>query len=88
MLFTGDHVMQGSTVVINPPDGVMAEYLVVQQQAAGPASAEALLPLVYEDVHPARHGVALRSLQAHLLHLQGRGLAQECQGVWALLKPQ
>ena len=27
MLFTGDHVMQGSTVVINPPDGDMAAYL-------------------------------------------------------------
>jgi glyoxylase-like metal-dependent hydrolase (beta-lactamase superfamily II)/8-oxo-dGTP pyrophosphatase MutT (NUDIX family) len=27
MLFTGDHVMQGSTVVINPPDGDMREYL-------------------------------------------------------------
>jgi glyoxylase-like metal-dependent hydrolase (beta-lactamase superfamily II) len=27
MLFTGDHVMQGSTVVINPPDGNMRTYL-------------------------------------------------------------
>jgi glyoxylase-like metal-dependent hydrolase (beta-lactamase superfamily II)/8-oxo-dGTP pyrophosphatase MutT (NUDIX family) len=27
MLFTGDHVMQGSTVVINPPDGDMSAYL-------------------------------------------------------------
>ena len=27
LLFTGDHVMQGSTVVINPPDGDMAQYL-------------------------------------------------------------
>jgi glyoxylase-like metal-dependent hydrolase (beta-lactamase superfamily II)/8-oxo-dGTP pyrophosphatase MutT (NUDIX family) len=27
MLFTGDHVMQGSTVVINPPDGNMLAYL-------------------------------------------------------------
>jgi len=27
MLFTGDHVMQGSTVVINPPDGDMQAYL-------------------------------------------------------------
>jgi glyoxylase-like metal-dependent hydrolase (beta-lactamase superfamily II) len=27
MLFTGDHVMQGSTVVINPPDGEMRAYL-------------------------------------------------------------
>ena len=26
-LFTGDHVMQGSTVVINPPDGDMAAYM-------------------------------------------------------------
>jgi len=27
MLFSGDHVMQGSTVVISPPDGDMAAYL-------------------------------------------------------------
>ncbi len=27
ILFTGDHVMQGSTVVINPPDGDMSVYL-------------------------------------------------------------
>lgn len=26
-LFTGDHVMEGSTVVISPPDGDMATYL-------------------------------------------------------------
>ncbi len=26
MLFTGDHIMQGSTVVINPPDGNMSDY--------------------------------------------------------------
>lgn len=26
-LFTGDHVMNGSTVVIDPPDGSMADYL-------------------------------------------------------------
>jgi glyoxylase-like metal-dependent hydrolase (beta-lactamase superfamily II) len=36
LLFTGDHVMQGSTVVITPPDGSMHEYL---------ASLERLLPL-------------------------------------------
>lgn len=27
MLFTGDHIMQGSTVVISPPDGDMTTYL-------------------------------------------------------------
>ncbi len=27
LLFSGDHIMQGSTVVINPPDGVMKAYV-------------------------------------------------------------
>jgi glyoxylase-like metal-dependent hydrolase (beta-lactamase superfamily II) len=27
MLFSGDHIMQGSTVVISPPDGDMAQYM-------------------------------------------------------------
>jgi glyoxylase-like metal-dependent hydrolase (beta-lactamase superfamily II) len=27
MLFSGDHIMQGSTVVIRPPDGDMAQYM-------------------------------------------------------------
>lgn len=27
LLFSGDHIMQGSTVVINPPDGDMGDYL-------------------------------------------------------------
>ena len=27
LLFTGDHIMQGSTVVISPPDGDMIQYL-------------------------------------------------------------
>jgi glyoxylase-like metal-dependent hydrolase (beta-lactamase superfamily II)/8-oxo-dGTP pyrophosphatase MutT (NUDIX family) len=27
LLFTGDHIMQGSTVVINPPDGDMTAYM-------------------------------------------------------------
>jgi glyoxylase-like metal-dependent hydrolase (beta-lactamase superfamily II)/8-oxo-dGTP pyrophosphatase MutT (NUDIX family) len=34
-LFTGDHVMQGSTVVINPPDGDMAAYLDSLQSLQG-----------------------------------------------------
>jgi glyoxylase-like metal-dependent hydrolase (beta-lactamase superfamily II)/8-oxo-dGTP pyrophosphatase MutT (NUDIX family) len=35
MLFTGDHVMQGSTVVINPPDGDMRAYLSSLEQLLG-----------------------------------------------------
>ncbi|MBN4665114.1 MBL fold metallo-hydrolase [Pandoraea nosoerga] len=34
LVFTGDHVMQGSTVVINPPDGHMATYLASLQRLA------------------------------------------------------
>jgi len=32
LLFTGDHLMQGSTVVINPPDGDMAVYIASLQR--------------------------------------------------------
>ncbi len=129
LLFTGDHVMQGSTVVINPPDGDMAAYLASLQalldeplhwlapghgflvaephavlraliahrlkreakvaavlastaQASGPAPIEALLPQVYDDVPAALHGVAQRSLLAHLLKLQHDGRALCEQGRW------
>ena len=34
MLFSGDHIMQGSTVVISPPDGDMRAYLESLEQAA------------------------------------------------------
>jgi glyoxylase-like metal-dependent hydrolase (beta-lactamase superfamily II)/8-oxo-dGTP pyrophosphatase MutT (NUDIX family) len=34
-LFTGDHVMQGSTVVINPPDGDMVVYLQALERLLG-----------------------------------------------------
>ena len=35
MLFTGDHIMQGSTVVINPPDGNMSEYFASLERLLG-----------------------------------------------------
>ncbi len=118
LLFTGDHVMQGSTVVINPPDGDMAVYLrslhalldepldwlapghgflVAQPHAVlraliahrlkreakvlaallshGKVPLESLVTAVYDDVPAALHGVAQRSLWAHLLKLQGEGRA-------------
>ncbi len=129
LLFTGDHVMQGSTVVINPPDGDMAAYLrtlhgllgedlewlapghgfLVAQphtvianliahrlrreakvQAAfaavaavgGRATAAELLPHVYGDVPAALHGLAARSLLAHLLKLQRDGVVTLQGEVW------
>lgn len=35
LLFTGDHVMQGSTVVITPPDGSMVQYLEALERLLG-----------------------------------------------------
>lgn len=127
-LFTGDHLMQGSTVVINPPDGDMGAYLrslkalldedlewlapghgflvgqpkavigalirhrlrreaLVRQalQANGPGRAASLVPAVYADVPAALHGLAERSLLAHLIKLREDGLAGETAGVWSAL---
>ena len=63
-LFTGDHVMQGSTVVINPPDGDMVAYL---------AALQALLDVPLQWFAPG-HGFlveqphqVLRDLVAHRL---------------------
>jgi len=128
MLFTGDHVMQGSTVVINPPDGDMAVYLdslrqlqsediswfapghgflmdntqqVVERllehrqtrenkvlnalRHAAPATLEALVPAVYDDVRAQLYPVASRSLLAHLIKLKDEGRVRESQGSWSAL---
>jgi glyoxylase-like metal-dependent hydrolase (beta-lactamase superfamily II) len=72
LLFTGDHLMQGSTVVINPPDGDMAAYL---------NSLRALLDLDLEWLAPG-HGFlvdrphdAVRSVIAHRGRRRARVLA-------------
>lgn len=132
MLFTGDHVMQGSTVVINPPDGDMNAYLQsltalhaaasdfdwiapghgflidspartlqallrhrLQREAKvlsaltalaqpAPASEATLLARVYDDVPTDRHGLALRSLRAHLQRLAQTGQARQHDTGWGL----
>ena len=117
VVLSGDHVLQGSTTVIDPPDGHMGDYLaslallaglcsehnihsilpahggVIEQpvqtieallrhrqareakvwaamQAQPQGSAESWLPLAYADVPPALWPVAMRSLLAHVAHLQ------------------
>lgn len=68
-LFTGDHVMQGSTVVINPPDGDMGAYLRALERLLG-VDLEWLAPghgfLVAEP-----HAV-LRALIAHRLRREAK----------------
>ena len=72
LLFTGDHLMQGSTVVINPPDGDMAVYL---------ASLEKLLPMTLDWLAPG-HGflidqphAVVRKTIAHRLGREAKVLA-------------
>jgi glyoxylase-like metal-dependent hydrolase (beta-lactamase superfamily II)/8-oxo-dGTP pyrophosphatase MutT (NUDIX family) len=65
-LFTGDHVMQGSTVVINPPDGDMGAYL---------ASLQALLDEDLDWLAPGHGfliGEARQAVTRLLRHRRGR----------------
>ena len=123
MLFTGDHVMQGSTVIINPPDGDMLAYLrsldallaldiaiiapghgyligsphreirrlvahrswrearvVAALEGRDGATCDELLPQAYADADPRVHGIAARSLLAHLRKLVAEGRATESGG--------
>ncbi len=127
MLFTGDHVMNGSTVVIAPPDGDMLAYFeslasvaamplqtiapghgelitdpttVVTQLIAhrrrreakvrdalrevGPESLAGLVSHVYDDVDVRLHGLAKKSLLAHLIGLQQSGLARIEGDMWRI----
>jgi glyoxylase-like metal-dependent hydrolase (beta-lactamase superfamily II)/8-oxo-dGTP pyrophosphatase MutT (NUDIX family) len=67
LLFTGDHVIQGSTVVISPPDGSMAEYL---------ASLRRLLTLDIDWLAPG-HGFLMPDPRATAQKLIDHRLARE-----------
>ena len=76
MLFTGDHVMQGSTVIINPPDGDMRQYL---------ASLERLLAEDLAILAPG-HGYLIGSPRRELRRLIAHRLAREKKVVASLQK--
>jgi glyoxylase-like metal-dependent hydrolase (beta-lactamase superfamily II)/8-oxo-dGTP pyrophosphatase MutT (NUDIX family) len=74
MLFTGDHVMQGSTVVINPPDGDMRQYL---------ASLERLLAEDLAILAPG-HGYLIGTPYKEIRRLIAHRLAREKKVVSSL----
>jgi glyoxylase-like metal-dependent hydrolase (beta-lactamase superfamily II) len=76
MLFTGDHVMQGSTVVINPPDGNMAQYL---------ASLERLLGIDVAILAPG-HGYLIGAPHRELRRLISHRNAREQKVIAAMRK--
>ncbi len=74
MLFTGDHVMQGSTVVINPPDGDMRAYL---------ASLDKLLGVDIAIIAPG-HGYLIGAPHKEVKRLVAHRLAREAKVAAAL----
>src|SRR3990170_4535738 len=74
MLFTGDHVMQGSTVVINPPDGDMRAYL------------DSLELLLGEDILILAPGHGYLIGEPHLEKLAAEGRARAADGRWSLVQ--
>src|SRR6185436_2761353 len=75
VLFTGDHVMQGSTVVINPPDGDMAAYL---------SSLEKLLAIEGLQWFAPGHGFLMAEPQTEVRRLVQHRLAREAKVAAAL----
>ncbi len=73
-LFTGDHVMQASTVVINPPDGDMRAYI---------DSLRSLLDLDLEWLAPG-HGFLMPEPRAAMEKIIAHRLAREAKVVGAL----
>ncbi|MFH1605246.1 MAG: MBL fold metallo-hydrolase [Pseudomonadota bacterium] len=76
MLFSGDHVMQGSTVVITPPDGDMRAYL---------ASLELLLSEDLAIIAPG-HGYLIGRPHKEVRHLIAHRLAREAKVVAGLTR--
>jgi glyoxylase-like metal-dependent hydrolase (beta-lactamase superfamily II) len=76
MLFTGDHVMQGSTVVIEPPDGNMRAYL---------ESLRRLLALEIDTLAPG-HGYLIENPHAEAERLIEHRLGRESKVRQALLE--
>ena len=128
LVFAGDHIMNGSTVVIVPPGGSMQAYIASLRKLldydvsavapghgevipdcrgeveklvrhrlmrehkvmsglrkTGPATLDALVVVVYDDVDPALHEWAKLSMLAHLIKLQSEGSASVQHDVWAAL---
>jgi glyoxylase-like metal-dependent hydrolase (beta-lactamase superfamily II) len=124
-VFTGDHIIDGSTVVIDPPDGNMTDYLrslavlknldaktlmpghgapltspreaidaLIAHRLRREAkilstlddehycSIEELVAQVYDDVDRQLHGIAARSLLAHLIKLESENRATRDGATW------
>ena len=74
LLFTGDHLMQGTTVVIIPPEGSMRDYL---------TSLRRLQPLSIDALAPG-HGAVIADAQTEIARVIAHRLGREAKLVAAL----
>jgi recombination protein RecT len=73
MLFSGDHILNGSTTVIDPPDGHMGDYLDsldLLHQASTAFGVQFILPA---------HGHPLPDALGAIAHLRAHRLAREAK---------
>ncbi len=78
LLFSGDHILNGSTTIINPPDGNMADYLDALDrldQLCAEHGVDFILPA---------HGHVLGEARAAIAQLKGHRLAREAKVIAAM----
>ncbi len=78
LLFSGDHILNGSTTIINPPDGNMADYLDALDrldQLCAEHGVDFILPA---------HGHVLGEARTAIAQLKGHRLAREAKVIAAM----
>lgn len=78
LLFSGDHILNGSTTIINPPDGHMDDYLQSLDRLAALCTDEGVAFIL-----PA-HGYVLGEAPQVIAHLKAHRLAREAKVIAAL----
>ena len=74
LLFSGDHILNGSTTIVDPPDGNMNDYI---------ASLDRLAQLDVEYILPA-HGYVLGEAIKAITHLKAHRLKREAKVIKAM----
>jgi recombination protein RecT len=78
LLFSGDHILNGSTTVVNPPDGHMQDYLDSLDLLASECTTHAI-----EFILPA-HGYVLGFATKAIAHLKAHRLKREAKVLAAM----
>jgi recombination protein RecT len=78
LLFSGDHILNGSTTVVNPPDGAMTPYLDSLDALAAACDAHGI-----EFILPA-HGYVLGEAKTAIAQLKAHRLKREAKVIGAM----